>query len=81
MDETDNIVLKSIFKGKPNFPFKSLCGDYPTASGFAVWLAVIIMKEQRSPTWMTGLKFPIKNIFIHHNNANTHHSFFLISAV
>jgi hypothetical protein len=81
MDKSDNIVLKSIFQGKPNFPFKSLCGDYPTASGFAVWLAVIIIKEQRTPTWMTELKLPVKNIFIHHNNANTHHSFFLISAV
>jgi 3-oxoacyl-[acyl-carrier-protein] synthase II len=80
-DEVDNNFLKSIFKGKPNFPFKSLCGDYPTASGFAVWLAVILLKEQRSPSWMAGLNFPLKNILIHHHNTDTHHSFFLISAV
>jgi 3-oxoacyl-[acyl-carrier-protein] synthase II len=81
MDEADNKLLKSIFQEKPNFPFKSLCGDYPTASGFAVWLAVILLNEQRSPSWMSGLKFPIKNILIHHHSANTHHSFILISGV
>src|SRR4030095_3785300 len=60
MDEEDNILLKSAFHGKPNFPFKSLCGDYPTASGFAVWLAATILKEQKTPSWMTAMDFPIK---------------------
>ena len=81
MDEEDNIFLKSVFPGKPNFPFKSLCGDYPTASGFAVWFAATILKEQKSPSWMKAMNFPIKNILIHHRSTNTHHSFILISAV
>jgi hypothetical protein len=79
-DEADNQLLDSLFRGKTWFPFKSLCGDYPTASGFALWLAALLLKEQRQPAWMGGLKFPLGNVLIHHHSANTHHSFFLISA-
>lgn len=79
-DLMDDQLLHSIFRGKPGFPFKSLCGDYPTASGFACWLAAILLKEQKKPVWMTGLSFPLKNIFIHHRDGDKYHSFFLISA-
>jgi 3-oxoacyl-[acyl-carrier-protein] synthase II len=80
MEERDNFLPDSKFRGKPNFPFKSLCGDYPTNSGFAVWLATLILKEQSAPGWMPGIKFPLKNILIHNQNVNTHHSFLLIGA-
>jgi 3-oxoacyl-[acyl-carrier-protein] synthase II len=80
-DEADDQLLKSIFHGKPNFPFKSLCGDYPTASGFALWFASLLLKEQKHPAWMTGLTFPLRNILIHHHADNAHHSFILISAI
>jgi 3-oxoacyl-(acyl-carrier-protein) synthase len=72
--------LKTQLAGIPNFPFKSLCGDYPTASGFALWLAAILLKEQKAPAWMDGIQFPIKNIFIHHHDGNKHHGFYLISS-
>src|SRR5579862_717289 len=29
MDVQDKELMNSLFKGKPTFPFKSLCGDYP----------------------------------------------------
>jgi 3-oxoacyl-[acyl-carrier-protein] synthase II len=76
-DETD---LNAIFPGKPDFPFKSLSGDYPTASGFALWFASLLLNEQRVPAWMNAPEFPLKNIFIHHHDGNLHHSFFLISS-
>jgi 3-oxoacyl-[acyl-carrier-protein] synthase II len=79
-DEPDDHLLKTLFRGIPNFPFKSLCGDYPTASGFALWFAAILLKEQRQPLWMTGLPSPLRNVLIHHHAGNMHHSFFLISA-
>jgi len=80
-DESDDRLLNSLFRGKNHFPFKSLCGDFPTASGFAFWLASVLLKQQRQPSWMDGLKFPLKKILIHHHSGNTHHSFFLIGAV
>jgi len=72
-------ILKTAFPGIPDFAFNSLCGDFPTSSGFALWLASVLLKEQRAPVWMHGLKFPLRNIFIHQQNG-LHHSFYLISS-
>ncbi len=72
-------VLKTAFPDTPEFSFKSLCGDFPTSSGFALWFASLLLKEQKAPVWMHGLKFPLKNIFIHQHDG-LHHSFFLISS-
>jgi 3-oxoacyl-[acyl-carrier-protein] synthase II len=79
-DEANDQLLKTVFHENQCFPFKSLCGDYPTASGFALWLAVLLLKEQRPPSWMEGMKFPLKNILIHNQTADSHHSLLLISA-
>jgi 3-oxoacyl-[acyl-carrier-protein] synthase II len=81
MDQTGDHLLKSVFKDLPHFPFKSLSGDYPTASGFALWLAVMLLQEQKSPGWMGGLNFPLKNILIHNQNGGANHSFILITSV
>jgi 3-oxoacyl-[acyl-carrier-protein] synthase II len=81
LDEHDDQLLETIFHGKPHFPFKSLCGDYPTASGFALWLATVLLKEQKIPSWISGILFPVRHILIHHHSEQIHHSFILISAV
>jgi hypothetical protein len=80
LDEPDEDLKHTVFPESPCFPFKSLCGDYPTASGFALWLATCLVSTQKQPSWMTGFHFPLSNILIHHRSGNTHHSFFLISA-
>jgi 3-oxoacyl-[acyl-carrier-protein] synthase II len=72
-------VLKNYFPNTPEFPFKSLCGDFPTSSGFALWFAALLLKEQRAPVWMHGVQFPLKNIFIHQQDG-IHQSFYLISS-
>jgi 3-oxoacyl-[acyl-carrier-protein] synthase II len=77
-DKTDNYVLDSLFPDKPFFPFKSLCGDYPTASGFALWMAARLLKEQKQPEWMNSLRFPLNNILIYHRSGVNHHSIYLI---
>ncbi len=81
MDDADNHLLNSVFRGKPYFPYKSLCGDYPTAAGFGLWLAVLLLKEQRAPAWLAGIRFPIGHILLHHHNGNEHHSFIIIKAI
>jgi 3-oxoacyl-[acyl-carrier-protein] synthase II len=72
-------VLKNLFPNTPEFPFKSLCGDFPTSSGFALWFAVSLLREQRAPVWMHGVQFPLKNIFIHQQDG-IHQSFYSISS-
>jgi 3-oxoacyl-[acyl-carrier-protein] synthase II len=75
----DDHVLKTLFPGIPDFPFNSLCGNYPTASGFALWFASLLLKEQKAPAWMDRIKFPLENIFIHQQDG-MYHSFYLISS-
>jgi 3-oxoacyl-[acyl-carrier-protein] synthase II len=80
LDEADDELLKTIFQNNHCYPYKSLCGDYPTATGFALWFAALLLKEQKPPQWMEGYRFPLKNVLIHHHTGNDHHSFILISA-
>jgi hypothetical protein len=77
--EKSQQVLKIVFPDTPEFEFTSLCGDFPTSSGFALWLATVLLKEQRAPSWMHGIKFPVKNIFIYRKDG-LHHSLYLISS-
>jgi 3-oxoacyl-[acyl-carrier-protein] synthase II len=77
-DKLDDKLLNSVYKGKTSFPFKSLCGDYPTASGFAMWMAAVMLKEQITPFWMEGTQPPLRNILIHHRSDDSHHSLILI---
>jgi 3-oxoacyl-[acyl-carrier-protein] synthase II len=72
-------ALKTAFPDTPEYAFKSLCGDFPTSSGFALWFASLLLKEQRAPVWTQGIKCPLKNIFIHQQDG-LHHSFYLISS-
>jgi 3-oxoacyl-[acyl-carrier-protein] synthase II len=80
LDETDDELLKTIFQHNQCYPYKALCGDYPTASGFALWFGSWLIKEQKSPDWMEGYRFPLNNILIHHHADPDHHSFLLIGA-
>jgi 3-oxoacyl-[acyl-carrier-protein] synthase II len=74
-------VLPAVFQARPQFNFESLCGNYPTASGFALWLGSLLLKEQKAPAWMGSFQFPVKNILIHHHPDDQHHSFILIGTL
>ena len=63
--------------------YKEFCGEYPTASSFGMQLAADILKKQSIPKQI-GIKLdkekPTKNILIHNNFGNIHHSLILLSA-
>lgn len=79
-DEWDRFLAAGTFQDRPQFPFKTLCGEYPTASGFALWLGATFLNAQKIPDWLSPLRLPLKNILIHNHFQSTHHSLFLISA-
>jgi 3-oxoacyl-[acyl-carrier-protein] synthase II len=79
-DEIDNYLSVTAFRNKTIIPFKQLCGEYPTASGFALWLAVLLISEQKTPDWLPNVSFPLRNILIHNHYDNSHHALYLISA-
>jgi 3-oxoacyl-[acyl-carrier-protein] synthase II len=76
-------LKQTIFKNSPTVNYKHLCGEYPTASAFAVWLAANIIKQQRLPALLQRSALvtkPVKRVLIYNNYLNLHHSLFLLSA-
>lgn len=73
----------SLFKGKPVAGFKHLCGEYDTASSFALWLASQVIYRQHVPEWIRKNDVKpdkLKNILIYNHLRGVNHSFYLISA-
>jgi len=73
----------SVFKDLPAANYKHLCGEYPTASSFALWLAANILKTGTvHPVLLEKHKDEkeIKRILVYNHYQNTHHSLYLVSA-
>ncbi len=73
----------SIFKNNGSLNYKHLCGEYPTSTSFAFWLAAKIVKTQTLPAFLRSQNSgenKIKNILIYNHYQNLHHSLFLLSA-
>lgn len=62
-----NLIVQ-YFPATTSLPFKTLCGEYDTASAFALWLATQVMREQ-------GLK----KVLIYNNFYGDQHTFLLLS--
>lgn len=75
-------INETLFKNKPLINFKHLCGEYPTATGFALWLAANIIKTKTVPSIAGKISVDnkLKKILIYNHYQNIHHSLFLISA-
>lgn len=74
----------SIFPDTPLAYYKHLCGEYYTATGFALWLAANILKRQVVPTIICINNNPhqqVHNILIYNQYNNINHSFILVSGL
>ncbi len=74
---------ESVFSNKNSINYKQLCGEYPTAAAFAMWLAATIIKAGELPAairadHLTGKK--IKRVLIYNHYLGIHHSLTLLSA-
>lgn len=64
--------------------FKHLCGEYPTAAAFALWLSCQLLQAQEIPEHMLKnkpAKKPFRNILLYNNFKGNQHSFMLVSIV
>jgi 3-oxoacyl-[acyl-carrier-protein] synthase II len=83
LDKIYNEVFSIAFKNTPRAAFKHLCGEYHTASSFALWLAGNILRRNYIPEAVrltpvrTGL---IKNILIYNHYRNRNHSLILLTS-
>lgn len=82
-DQVYDQLQKTIFNQNLLINYKHLCGEYPTSSAFALWLAVNIVKDGFLPRiFQNGdqPEKPVKKILIYTHYQNIHHSLLLVSA-
>jgi 3-oxoacyl-[acyl-carrier-protein] synthase II len=76
-------LARTLFQSTQSIPYKHLCGEYPTSSAFALWLACVILKSGQpfvsGKQEKAGAK-PVKRILIYNEVQNIHHSLFLVTA-
>ncbi len=74
-------LQRSIFKNNSAGNYKHLCGEYPTSTAFALWVAVNIIKTAVVPVVISkAIKNKPKKILIYNHYQNIHHSLLLVSA-
>lgn len=76
-------VEQSIFTDTPVAAFKHFCGEYPTASAFAVWMAAGCLHRGGIPAEaMVKGAAPVKpeRILIWNHHHATHHAFILLES-
>ncbi len=82
-DEIYNRLNDSIFKPMLSANFKHLCGEYPTATAFGLWMGVAILSSGVVPEYARYGSIqskPIRRILIYNHYQNIHHSLFLVSS-
>lgn len=82
-DEVYYQLSQSLFCNTGLANYKHLCGEYPTSSAFALWLASNMIKKQEVPSVVKEREmhntFP-KKILIYNHYLNSYHSLMLVSA-
>jgi len=82
-DAVYEALNKSLFAQSARANYKHLCGEYPTSSAFALWLAANIIKKCIIPAIIAEgeIKVPSpKKILIYNHYQNNYHSLMLVSA-
>ncbi|MCX6249026.1 MAG: beta-ketoacyl synthase chain length factor [Bacteroidetes bacterium] len=81
-DPAYRTFARTAFPETPLAYYKHLCGEYHTASGFALWLASNILKRQTIPGILriNDLQCnPLRNILIYNQYYNVNHSLILVT--
>lgn len=82
-DKIYDQLAQTVFGNSSQVNYKHLCGEYPTASSFAFWLAANIIKSGKVPALLgqkNGTAGTIKRVLVYNHYMNMHHSLFLLSA-
>jgi len=82
-DEVYTRLAETRFAGKSQARYKHLCGEYHTATGFALYVAAGILKHQFYPDILQMnqvLPRKLKNILIYNHYRNVNHTFILVQS-
>jgi 3-oxoacyl-[acyl-carrier-protein] synthase II len=83
-DEIYEELDLSLFKKSALANYKHLCGEYPTSSSFALWLASNILKNGSVPAITIdrgNIETPPKKILVYNHYQKIYHSLMLISVI
>ncbi len=80
-DKQADQIFSSLFRLSSSGVFKHLCGEYPVASSFALWLAASILNSNEIPPIVleNDSNREIKTILIYNQYFRDHHSLILLS--
>jgi 3-oxoacyl-(acyl-carrier-protein) synthase len=81
-DEIYRHVEKNIFASSLTINYKHLCGEYPTATSFALWTATNIIQTNSIPACLSEKSTnnkTIKNVLIYNHYQNIYHAIYLLS--
>lgn len=82
-DAVYNQLNRGIFNGITTAGYKHLCGEYPTAVSFALWLAANCIKQNVIPSSLhstSNTGKDIKRVLVYNHYQDIHHSLLLLSA-
>src|ERR1700754_3506756 len=79
-DQVYDQLEESVLKGPQSVNYKHLCGEYPTSTAFALWLAAKILETGRLPAAIGLRATSSRRILIYNHSHNRHHSLLLVSA-
>lgn len=82
-DNVYEAITQALFPQTAVAGFKHLCGEYPTASAFALWMGARILQLQQVPQkalFSGEAPAQIRKVLIYNGYQGTHHSFILLSA-
>lgn len=82
-DQVYERLHESVFRGIGTVNYKQLCGEYPTSTGFACWLAACILRDAAVPAIIVPAENNPGNprrILVYNHYLGIHHSLFLLSA-
>ncbi|MBL7703706.1 MAG: beta-ketoacyl synthase chain length factor [Ferruginibacter sp.] len=80
-DKIYDDLAETVFENKETVNYKHLCGEYPTAASFAMWLAAISIKTGQLPAiFDSASNKKINKVLIYNHYLSIHHSLTLLSA-
>ncbi len=81
-DEVYTQLQRGIFSNTNCVNYKHLCGEYPTSTAFAMWLAANILKQQVVPEVVSKTVVApaqINRVLVYNHYQNVNHSLMLLS--
>jgi 3-oxoacyl-(acyl-carrier-protein) synthase len=82
LDRLTETISTTLFSTPSIGIFKHLCGEYTTASAFALWLGARILQDQQIPQGVVprNVPGPLRNVLIYNPYFGQYHSLILLRA-